>query len=233
LPPQLLTLEITEANLAAFRRQGYRQALDDCGISYSSLSSSLSLRPDEIKIDKGFVLAFGSDALAEQIVAVIASMATHMDLLLVAEGVDNAAILSALQELGIPLFQGYHVQGAQLRPCSSILVASGKPRAWMLPARRNCRRAGAGRTALLQLHQIPALARAAPGHRPVVVVHHPAVAVGRRLGMGHQPLDRDLLRPPSPSCGPRRQPPGNALSVAKESATGKHESADPCYTGSV
>jgi hypothetical protein len=32
------------------------------------------------------VLAFGGDALAEQIVAVIASMATHMDLLLEAAG---------------------------------------------------------------------------------------------------------------------------------------------------
>jgi diguanylate cyclase (GGDEF)-like protein len=119
IPPQLITLEITEAsilernpateaNLSAFRRQGYRLALDDFGTGYSSLSLLSTLRPDEIKIDKGFVLALGSDAMAEQIVAVIASMASHMDLLLVAEGVENAAILSALQELGIPLFQGYH-----------------------------------------------------------------------------------------------------------------------------
>jgi EAL domain-containing protein (putative c-di-GMP-specific phosphodiesterase class I) len=33
-----------------------------------------------------------------------------MDLQLVAEGVEDAATLGALQQLGIPLFQGYHFQ---------------------------------------------------------------------------------------------------------------------------
>jgi diguanylate cyclase (GGDEF)-like protein len=121
VPPQLITLEITEvsilernpateANLEQFRRQGYRLALDDFGTGYSSLSLLSTLRPDEIKIDKSFVMALGSDAMAEQIVAVISSMASHMDLQLVAEGVEDAATLGALQQLGIPLFQGYHFQ---------------------------------------------------------------------------------------------------------------------------
>lgn len=121
VPPQLITLEITEvsilerntateANLEQFRRQGYRLALDDFGTGYSSLSLLSTLRPEEIKIDKSFVMALGSDAMAEQIVAVISSMARHMDLQLVAEGVEDAATLGALQQLGIPLFQGYHFQ---------------------------------------------------------------------------------------------------------------------------
>jgi predicted signal transduction protein with EAL and GGDEF domain len=121
VPPQLITLEITEvsilerntateANLEQFRRQGYRLALDDFGTGYSSLSRLSTLRPEEIKIDKSFVMALGSDAMAEQIVAVISSMARHMDLQLVAEGVEDAATLGALQQLGIPLFQGYHFQ---------------------------------------------------------------------------------------------------------------------------
>ncbi|MFU8885342.1 MAG: putative bifunctional diguanylate cyclase/phosphodiesterase [Cyanobacteriota bacterium] len=119
LGPELITLEITEAsilesnpateaNLEQFRQQGYQLALDDFGTGYSSLNLLNRLKPHEIKIDKSFVMALGSDGYAGQIVAVISSMAQHMDLHLVAEGVENDAIFSALKTLGIPLFQGYH-----------------------------------------------------------------------------------------------------------------------------
>ncbi|QVL52361.1 MAG: bifunctional diguanylate cyclase/phosphodiesterase [Cyanobium sp. M30B3] len=133
IPPQLITLEITEAsilernpateaNLSQFRRQGYHLALDDFGTGYSSLSLLSTLRPDEIKIDKSFVMALDSDAMAAQIVAVISSMASHMHLQLVAEGVEDATTLSALKKLGIPLFQGYHFQ-RPLLPAALIAAA--------------------------------------------------------------------------------------------------------------
>jgi diguanylate cyclase (GGDEF)-like protein len=134
LGPQLITLEITEAsilesnpateaNLEQFRQQGYQLALDDFGTGYSSLNLLNRLKPHEIKIDKSFVMALGSDGYAGQIVAVISSMAQHMDLHLVAEGVENDAIFSALQTLGIPLFQGYHFY----RPMpATALIAEGR-----------------------------------------------------------------------------------------------------------
>jgi diguanylate cyclase (GGDEF)-like protein len=117
--PQLITLEITEAsvlernpateaNLQQFRRQGYQLALDDFGTGYSSLNLLNTLQPNEVKIDKSFVLALESDLYASQIVAVLAGMAGPMHLHLVAEGVENASILSALQAMGVTLFQGYH-----------------------------------------------------------------------------------------------------------------------------
>jgi diguanylate cyclase (GGDEF)-like protein len=134
LGPELITLEITEAsilesnpateaNLEQFRQQGYQLALDDFGTGYSSLNLLNRLKPHEIKIDKSFVMALGSDGYAGQIVAVISSMAQHMDLHLVAEGVENDAIFSALQTLGIPLFQGYHFY----RPMpATALIAEGR-----------------------------------------------------------------------------------------------------------
>jgi diguanylate cyclase (GGDEF)-like protein len=133
LTPQQITLEITEAsilernpateaNLEQFRRQGYRLSLDDFGTGYSSLSLLGTLRPDEIKIDKSFVMALGSDGLAGPIVAVVASIARQMNLELVAEGVENAAVLAALQAHGIGLFQGYHFARPQ---SAEALIAAG------------------------------------------------------------------------------------------------------------
>lgn len=134
LGPELITLEITEAsilertpateaNLEQFRSQGYALALDDFGTGYSSLNLLNTLQPNEIKIDKSFVMALGSDSYAGQIVAAISSMAQHMDLHLVAEGVEDEPILTALKALGIPLFQGYHFY----RPMpAAALIAEGR-----------------------------------------------------------------------------------------------------------
>ena len=58
-----------------------------------------------------------------------------------------------------------------------------------------------GGTVLGQLQQIPALPGPAPDHRSVVVVHPTTIAVGGCFGMGHHPLNRDLLRAPAPAAG--------------------------------
>jgi predicted signal transduction protein with EAL and GGDEF domain len=143
IPAQLITLEITEASILErnpateanpeqFRRQGYRLALDDFGTGYSSLSLLSTLRPDEIKIDKSFVMGLGSDAMAGQIVAVVAGLARQMNLQLVAEGVENAEVLAALQTHGIGLFQGYHFHRPQ--PAEGLsrrgARAAGTARSW-------------------------------------------------------------------------------------------------------
>jgi diguanylate cyclase (GGDEF)-like protein len=132
LNPQQITLEITEAsilernpateaNLEQFRSQGYRLSLDDFGTGYSSLSLLGTLRPDEIKIDKSFVMTLGSDGLAGQIVAVVAGIARQMHLELVAEGVENGEVLAALQAHGINLFQGYHFHRPQ--PAEALIAS--------------------------------------------------------------------------------------------------------------
>ena len=116
--PALVTLEITEvsilertptsqANLQALRRAGIELSLDDFGTGYSSLNLINTLQPNEIKIDRSFVLALHTDRYARQIVEVIAGMSTQMPLHLVAEGVEDEATFQTLKELGIQYFQGY------------------------------------------------------------------------------------------------------------------------------
>ncbi|MEX0587658.1 MAG: EAL domain-containing protein [Cyanobium sp.] len=116
--PSVVTLEITEvsildrtptteANLEALREAGIELSLDDFGTGYSSLNMINTLQPNEIKIDRSFVLALHTDTYARQIVEVIAGMSTQMPLHLVAEGVEDEATFQVLRELGIQYFQGY------------------------------------------------------------------------------------------------------------------------------
>lgn len=113
-----LTIELTErsvierntdvlTNLEALRSLGVRLSLDDFGTGYSSLNLLSSLHPDEVKIDKSFVMAMRSDDLARQIVRMVAGMAPSMGIEIVAEGVDDPTTLAQLEELGIQRFQGF------------------------------------------------------------------------------------------------------------------------------
>jgi EAL domain-containing protein (putative c-di-GMP-specific phosphodiesterase class I) len=118
LPPRQLTIEITErspllvegplaANLQALRQRGMALSLDDFGTGYSSLSLLTQLQPDEVKIDRSFVVAMQHDPLAGQIVALMAEMVQRMQLEVVAEGVEDADLWNRLLQLRIPSFQGF------------------------------------------------------------------------------------------------------------------------------
>lgn len=118
ITPESLTIELTERsvierntvvldNLQSLRSMGMRLSLDDFGTGYSSLHLLSSLQPDEVKIDKSFVMAMRSDDLARQIVRMVAGMAPQMGMEIVAEGVDDPNTLTQLKNLGIQRFQGY------------------------------------------------------------------------------------------------------------------------------
>lgn len=124
ISPEALTVEVTESavveasqelntNLATLRAAGVRLALDDFGTGFSSLRLLMWLKPDEIKIDKSFVLAASQDVVANQIVRLLQLLADQMCLSLVAEGVEQQHVLRLLQEAGLSRFQGYLFSRAQ------------------------------------------------------------------------------------------------------------------------
>ena len=124
LPPAQLTLEVTESavvergealntNLGILRQAGIRLALDDFGTGFSSLRLLVWLRPDELKIDKSFVLAASTDPVSHQIVLLLQNLAQRMQLTLVAEGVEEQTVLELLQRAGLTRFQGYLFARAQ------------------------------------------------------------------------------------------------------------------------
>ena len=118
VPPQQLTLEITESSLMADRDRvmatlirlhhlGVRLAIDDFGTGYSSLAYLKQLPVDEIKIDKSFILGLHAGSTDEPLVCSILAMARVLGLDVVAEGVETRDACELLHALGCVLAQGY------------------------------------------------------------------------------------------------------------------------------
>lgn len=131
-----LTLELTERgilegstivqrNLQHLREKGVRLSLDDFGTGYSSLSLLGQLQPDEVKIDRSFVMAMERDRYAQQIITLLCRMAPALGFQLVAEGVEDAASFERLRQLGISRFQGYWF--ARPLPCGSVDAFTALP----------------------------------------------------------------------------------------------------------
>ncbi len=113
-----LKLEITESSLQdnlqesiekmrVLRQQGVCFAIDDFGTGYSSLSSLRNLPIQILKIDRSFVRHIDHDEKDAAIARSILSLATSMDLEVVAEGVETESQYMTLKALGCHLFQGY------------------------------------------------------------------------------------------------------------------------------
>ena len=116
LPASLLTLEITEGALAVadaesalgrLRALGVRLSIDDFGTGFSSLSHLKALPVDEMKIDRSFVGDLASNKHSQKIVASIIRLAHELQLVVVAEGVEEESALAHLRALGCDLAQGY------------------------------------------------------------------------------------------------------------------------------
>lgn len=116
--PQGFCLEITEsaimddpqraeATLNRLADQGFKLSIDDFGTGYSSLAYLKRLPVSELKIDKSFVMAMERDENDAKIVRSTIDLAHNLGLSVVAEGVENQAILEALGALGCDEAQGY------------------------------------------------------------------------------------------------------------------------------
>jgi len=118
--PLRLELEITETILLQdteraltilgdLKAMGIRIAMDDFGTGYSSLQYLHSLPIDVLKIDRTFVAnAIKSDeSLA--ILRAIQQLATSVNKLVVAEGVEDDETIEALKKLDIDMMQGYGI----------------------------------------------------------------------------------------------------------------------------
>ncbi|MGX5175369.1 bifunctional diguanylate cyclase/phosphodiesterase [Aliikangiella sp. IMCC44653] len=82
--------------------------LDDFGTGYSSLSYLHKFELDTIKIDRSFIYAIEKNDKHLAIVKTIAFMASHLNLNVIAEGVETLTHANILRELDIRFAQGYH-----------------------------------------------------------------------------------------------------------------------------
>jgi diguanylate cyclase (GGDEF)-like protein/PAS domain S-box-containing protein len=146
--PEQLTFEITETaavrNLDHARRFserlariGCRLALDDFGTGLSSLSYLKHIPAQVLKIDMEFVQGVAGSSLDQYLVRTIVGIAKRLGQVTVAEGVEDAATLTALRRLGVDFAQGYHLgrpapvdsrHAPEVTPAvRKTLVLTGKP----------------------------------------------------------------------------------------------------------
>jgi len=119
LPPELLELEITEsvlldgaesaiALIKQLKEVGIKVALDDFGTGYSSLSYLRDLPIHKVKLDRAFIKDIITDHHNAAIVQGIITIAHHMDLIVVAEGIEEREQQQDLVGRHCDLLQGFY-----------------------------------------------------------------------------------------------------------------------------
>ncbi|MEQ5821839.1 EAL domain-containing protein [Halomonas sp. SCS19] len=118
LPPEFLELELTESILLGGAEQAIEMidtlrgmsitvAIDDFGTGFSSLSYLRDLPIHKIKLDRAFIRDVLTSRNNAAIVQGIITMAHHMGLVVVAEGIEERAQREDLVQRECDLLQGY------------------------------------------------------------------------------------------------------------------------------
>jgi EAL domain-containing protein (putative c-di-GMP-specific phosphodiesterase class I) len=111
-------LEITEhaavfdydrllAELAPLRALGLRVAIDDAGAGYSGLRHILAVEPDTVKLDISLTRGIDQDRKRRALASALIAFAREINVGMIAEGVETAAELKTLTELGVGHAQGF------------------------------------------------------------------------------------------------------------------------------
>ena len=100
---------VSHEALRQLKALGVRLSVDDFGTGYSSMQYLAQLPLDELKIDLSFVRAMLEQPQNAKIVRSLIDLAHNLELEVVAEGVENQAILTALDQLGCDYAQGYDI----------------------------------------------------------------------------------------------------------------------------
>ena len=95
------------ARMAALSEMGVGFAMDDFGVSFSSLLHLKRLPLDQIKISQTLVSRLTTDAHDAAVVKTVIGIARDLGLAAMATGVETAEQRDALSELGCSLWQGY------------------------------------------------------------------------------------------------------------------------------
>ena len=120
IEPSGLILEVTESDLfddagqakqvmKALNALGIKCAVDDYGTGYSSLSYLNDLAVHEVKLDRSFVSNICENERSYKIVQSTINLAHELELIVVAEGVENQSAFDKLIELDCDRIQGFHV----------------------------------------------------------------------------------------------------------------------------
>jgi diguanylate cyclase (GGDEF)-like protein/PAS domain S-box-containing protein len=135
LPPEALTLEVTEraltgstpsiaADLAGIRGKGVRLALDCFGTGQVSLASLRNSAVDAIKIDASFIAGLDADPTVAALTRSIIQLGRDLGIQVIAEGIERSEQRWLLESMGCLLGQGPGLSASlpagQLEPTPTV-----------------------------------------------------------------------------------------------------------------
>lgn len=118
--------EHAEILLSAIAERNVRIAIDDFGTGYSSLAYLKRFPIHTLKIDRAFVKELPTSVKDVAICNVVISLANHLHLSTVAEGVETEQQLQFLAAQGCTSIQGFHTGRPMLPAVAMDLLKSGR-----------------------------------------------------------------------------------------------------------
>lgn len=118
LPRGKVVVEVTEGHeidravvlntLSDIKSLGYRISLDDFGTGYSAFSIFNKISIDELKIDRGFIVALDTPK-GEIIFDAIVKLGQNLGMTVVAEGVEDKTQFNKVSSYGNVVIQGFYL----------------------------------------------------------------------------------------------------------------------------
>jgi diguanylate cyclase (GGDEF)-like protein len=138
IPPQRLTLEITEEALlgdlpvvrevtTALGEVGVLLSLDDFGTGFSSLLHLQQIPLSAVKLDQRFIANIDRDPAAERFLAALLTLGHDLGLMVIAEGVERPEQAATLKRLACLYGQGYLYSRPQFPAALDALLGIRTP----------------------------------------------------------------------------------------------------------
>lgn len=133
LTPERIILEVLEARVddighlneavEAYRKRGYRVAIDDFGCEHSNFDRLWRLTPDIVKLDRSLIVQGTINARARRILPKIVEIIHDLGASVVCEGIENTEQHRLAIDAGADLLQGYYYA----RPAPGLISHASQP----------------------------------------------------------------------------------------------------------
>lgn len=143
LPTSRFCIEVTEGAftdenavraLREARHHGFRVAMDDFGVGYSSLSQLPRLPLTSVKLDRSFIVNATESVGDATMLSSLVRLAHDLGLCVVAEGVETEQQLSLVRDSGCDTVQGY-ILSRPLPPADFEIWISGEAPSRIVPGK--------------------------------------------------------------------------------------------------
>lgn len=99
--------DVVDKNLKVISEMGIDIEIDDFGSGHASIASLLQIAPKRLKIDRSLIQPIVNSERQRELVRTIIGIGKMLDIRVVAEGVESAAHVPILQDMGCCYLQGY------------------------------------------------------------------------------------------------------------------------------